>query len=89
MSEKLIDELKKIIAERLDVNIKQEEISEDAPLFEEGLGLDSIAIVEFITLIEEQFDFEFEEDELEMERFKDIRTVAGFISTKLEPADRG
>jgi len=89
MSEKVIDELKKIIAEQLDVNIKREEISEDAPLFEEGLGLDSIAIVEFITLIEEQFDFEFEEDELEMERFKDIRTVAGFISARLSPAYAG
>ena len=86
MSEKVIDQLKEIIAEQLDVNIQREEITPDAPLFEEGLGLDSIAIVEFITLIEEQFDFEFEEHELDMAAFKDIRTVANFISTKREPA---
>ncbi len=69
MAEAVIDRLKQIIANELDVNIRAEEIDSDAPLFEEGLGLDSVVIVEFITLIEERFGFRFSEDDLNMELF--------------------
>lgn len=79
MIENVIDRLKQIIAEQLDVNIKLQDIDADAPLFEGGLGLDSIAIVELITLIEERFGFQFADDELNLKPFQDLRTLAQFI----------
>lgn len=84
MLETTIDQLKHIIAEQLDVNIQLADIDADTPLFEEGLGLDSIAIMAFITLIEENFGFQFGEDELNMEPFQNLRTLGQFVSTKLE-----
>jgi acyl carrier protein len=84
MVENVITQLKFIITDQLDVNITQDEIDVDTDLFEDGLGLDSIAIVEFITLIEDDFNFEFEEDELNMEAFENLRTLAHFISERLE-----
>jgi acyl carrier protein len=84
MIEKVIEQLKHIIAEELDVNQKLEEIDADASLFEEGIGLDSVAIMEFITLIEKRFSFHFAESELNLEPFKNLRTLAQFISSKLE-----
>jgi len=78
-----IDQLKDIIAHKLDVNIKVEEIETDTPLLEEGLGLDSIAVMEFITLIEETFGFQFAEDELNLEPFQNLQTLSQFINTKI------
>ena len=85
MSETLVNRLKAIIAEELDVNLLAEEIDESASLFEDGLGLDSIAIVEFISLIEDQFGFMFSESELSPEFFSSLNVLANLISSKLVP----
>lgn len=78
----ITNELKQIIAEKLDINIKLEEVSDNAYLFEE-LGLDSIAVVELIHNIEETFGFEFGEDDLDMEYFENMQTLSQFIASKL------
>ena len=59
MADNIIAQLKNIIVEELDVNRKIEEIDEASSLFEEGLGLDSVTIMEFIALIEKKFGFQF------------------------------
>ncbi len=84
MVENVIDRLKHIIAKELDVNIGVEEIDETAPLFEGGIGLDSIAIMDFILLIEGHFGFEFAESELDIELFRTFEALANFISTKID-----
>jgi acyl carrier protein len=84
MIEPTIERLRHIIAKELDVNIRLEDIEADTPLFEDGLGLDSIAIMAFITLIEENFNFQFAEDELTMEPFQNLRTLAQFIVDRVE-----
>ena len=83
MAESVIDGLKHIIAEELDVNLDPQEIDENAPLFEEGIGLDSIAIMDFILLIEERFGFQFSDAELSPELFRNLRTLADFIATRV------
>jgi len=83
--ETTIDQLKHLIANELDVNIQLAEIGPDVPLLEDGLGLDSIAIVELITLIEEKFAVEFSEDELNMEAFANIRTLSQWIEQAKTP----
>lgn len=83
MLEQTIDRLRTIIAGQLDVNLRLEEIDPDTPLFENGLGLDSIALMEFITLIEENFTFQFAEDELGMEPFQNLRVLAQHVNQKL------
>ncbi len=50
----IIDGLKDVISRELDANIAREEISDDTPLFEEGLGLDSVMLVELISLVEKR-----------------------------------
>jgi acyl carrier protein len=77
------NQLKEIIANQLDVNIRLEEIKDDVPLFEGGLGLDSIAIMEYITLIEEKFQIEFTDDELTIEPFQNMATLAAWITNRL------
>ena len=82
----IIEELRHLIAEKLDVNLPLEDIDPDAPLLGDGLNLDSLAIVELITLSEEHFDIEFGEDDLNMEAFANLRTLAGVITARRVPA---
>ena len=84
--ENIIEELRHLIAEKLDRNITLEAIDPDAPLLGEGLNLDSLAIVELITLSEENFGIEFGEDDLTMEAFANLRTLAGVIAARRVPA---
>jgi acyl carrier protein len=78
----IIEQLKTIIADKLDANIKHEDITPDVSLLEEGLGLDSIMVVELVSSIEEHFRFQFEEDELDMRLLTNLRTLATFVASK-------
>ncbi len=83
MSEAITEQLKDIIAEQMDIHIQKADIESDMSLMEDGLGLDSVAIMEFISLVEAQFNFKFDEDELNMDGFRDLQTVTELVSTKI------
>ena len=78
----IVEQLKNIIADQLDANIKRAEITLDVSLLEDGLGLDSIMLVELISLVEENFSVQFAEDELDLNIFTNIQTLAAFVATK-------
>jgi len=82
MSASVMDKLKKIISEELDVNLKPEDIDENASLFEDGLGFDSVTIVELIALVEEYFKIQFSDDELSLEPFSSLKVLADCIAKK-------
>ena len=76
------EQLKTILADRLDANIQRAEITPDVSLLEDGLGLDSIMIVELVALVEETFGFQFGEDELDLDIFANLNTLAEFVTAK-------
>lgn len=82
MSESVVEQLKTIIAEELDVNLKPEDIDESVSLFEDGLGFDSVIIVELIALTEEKFGIQFSDDELSLESFGNLNVLADCIMKK-------
>lgn len=82
MSKGIIEQLKTIISEELDVNLKPEDIDENVSLFEEGLGFDSVIIVELIALTEEKFDIQFSDSELSLESFSNLNVLAECIVKK-------
>ena len=59
---KIEDKVKKIIAEKLDVDIS--EVVPEASLIDD-LGADSLAIVELIMTMEEEFDIEVPDEDAE------------------------
>ena len=79
--EELIEKLKEQIIEALNLeDVKQEDIDNDAPLFGEGLGLDSIDALELIVLIEKNYGIKLENPAQGREIFKSVNTMADFIS---------
>ena len=79
MIEDTIEQLRRLVAERLDINRTLADITADAPLLGGGLGLDSLAIVELISLTEECFAIEFGEDQLNMESFASLTSLAAVV----------
>jgi acyl carrier protein len=80
--ETLHDELKKLIVETLALEeVTAPEIETDAPLFVEGLGLDSIDALELAMVLEERYGVTLDDDpEKNREIFESVRSLAAFIS---------
>ena len=78
--EQLIDTLKSQIISTLNLeDMSIEDIDTDAPLFgEEGLGLDSIDILELIVLLERNYGIRLANPAEGKEVFKSIRTIAQY-----------
>ena len=83
-SEILEAELKKLIVEALVLeDIAPEEIETEAPLFVEGLGLDSIDALELAMALEERYGVKIEDDPDENRRiFASVRSLADFVSAQ-------
>ena len=78
----IVKGLKEILVDKLDVNLKMESIKTDVPLYEGGIGLDSISIVNLIGLTEERINFRFEDDEISTEIFGSLDALSSFIEKK-------
>lgn len=74
--------IKNIIASDLDVNIELEEISDDISLLESGLALDSVVIVELISLMEQRFGFHFSDEDMKPALFENLTTLSQFVAGK-------
>lgn len=76
----LVNELKTKIIEALKlVDFKPEDIDADAPLFGEGLGLDSIDALELMLLLEKNYGIKLKNPAEGKEVFKSVRTMAEYI----------
>lgn len=76
----LIEKLKAQIIEQLNLDeVKPSEIDADAPLFIEGLGLDSIDALELIVLLERNYGIKLENPNDGKEVFHSVRTMAEYI----------
>ncbi len=77
------DMVRDIILNDLDSNINASDIRDDISLYDDGLGLDSIAIINFIVLVEKKFEISFEESEISASLFSSINSVAEYLHEKL------
>ena len=81
--EELIEQLKTQIIEALSLeDITPEDIDLDAPLFVEGLGLDSIDAIELILLLERQYGIRIEDPKKRKEILTSVRTMAQLIESE-------
>jgi acyl carrier protein len=80
----VIDKLRRIVADDLDVNLTYDEVDPTVPLFEEGLALDSVVLVELISFVEKRFRIELRDDALDMETFETLETLARVIRRELQ-----
>ena len=79
--EELVLELKEAIIEALNLEeVKPEDIDNDAPLFGDGLGLDSIDALELTVLMEKRYGIKLKDPAVGREIFRSIRVMADYIA---------
>ena len=79
--EQLIQQLKKEIIEVLNLeDMKPEDIDENASLFGDGLGLDSIDALELIVLMEKNYGIKLQDPQQGKEIFKSVAVMADYIA---------
>ena len=79
----LLPEVAELIVEALNLEVAPGEIAPDAPLFGEGLGLDSIDVLEIALVISKRYGFQLRSDNEDNVRiFSSLRTLAAHIAAR-------
>jgi acyl carrier protein len=79
--EELIAQLKEQIIDALNLeDLTPADIADDAPLFGEGLGLDSIDALELIVLMERNYGIKLKEASEGKAIFQSVRVMAEYIA---------
>lgn len=82
MDNSLINQLKEQIIEALNLEeLTANDIDNEAPLFGEGLGLDSIDALELIVLLEREYGIKLTNPAEGKEIFKSVASIADYVSS--------
>ena len=73
--------VKQVIIRTLSLEVTPEEIDAEDALFGGGLGLNSMATIELIVGLEEEFDLEVPDEDLRVELFESVKTMADYVRT--------
>ncbi len=72
--------LKQQIIEALNLlDLRPQDIADDAPLFGEGLGLDSIDALELLMLLDKHYGIKIEDAKMSKTIFASVNTMADYI----------
>ena len=72
-------DLKEAIVRGLRLPIAPSDIGDDTSLFGEGLGLDSIDVLELVLELERSFGVQIRDEQTGMEVLRSVDTIAAFV----------
>ena len=79
----LVREITALVVSALNLEVKEDEIDPDAPLYGEGLGLDSIDILEVAMVVSKRYGFKLKEDDKENVRiFRSLNNLAAHVAER-------
>jgi acyl carrier protein len=71
--------VKRMIVDRLRLDVTLEQIDDEAPLFGEGLALDSVDVLELVVGVEKEFGVVIEDAEEGRKVFQSINAMVEYI----------
>jgi acyl carrier protein len=82
----LLEELRGKLVEAVGLtDVRPEDIDPDQPLVGEGLGLDSIDILELVVLLEEDYGVKVDNKELGRKVFASLRSLTDYVREHRTP----
>jgi len=81
--DRLLEEVAELVVSSLNLEVAASEIDPDAPLYKEGLGLDSIDILEVALVVSRRYGFKLREDDRDNLRiFGSLRSLASHVAER-------
>lgn len=81
--ESLMPEVAALMVEALDLEVKPDEIAPDEPLYRDGLGLDSIDLLEIALVVSKRYGFQLKSDDENNQRiFASLRALSEHIASQ-------
>jgi acyl carrier protein len=74
--------VRELLADRL--RVPASDIPSGAAPLKESLSIDSMALMQLVTGIEEEFDLELDDSEMSIEVFESVDSIVAFVTAKLE-----
>ncbi|SDA25492.1 acyl carrier protein [Nitrosospira sp. Nsp11] len=78
-----LEEVKNILSDVLSLGARKNSLKEDSSLLGSIPELDSMAVVNLITAMEEHFDITVDDDEITASTFETVGTLTRFVEQKL------
>jgi len=76
--------LKRLIVDSLNLEgLSPERIADDAPLFGQGLGLDSVDALELVVAIEKAYGISIKSHEVDKSVFASVKSLGDFVARSL------
>ncbi len=73
--------IKKMIVERLFLDVNPQQIADDAPLME-TYNIDSVALFELVVGLEDEFGVVMEDVDFQIDTFQTVNSIAHFVKQK-------
>lgn len=67
-------------------DVTAEQIEDEAPLFGEGLGLDSVDALELVVAVEKQWGIQIADDQIGRQVFASAQALTDFVNQRLAAA---
>ncbi len=81
-TQQLMPEVAALIVEALNLPVKPEDIQPDDPLYGDGLGLDSIDMLEIALVVSKRYGFQLKSDDENNQRiFASLRALSEHIAS--------
>lgn len=86
MTDTLRADIKQAIIRSLRLPLTADDIGDDIPLFGEGLGLDSIDVLELVLELERSFGVAITDEATGARVLKTVNTIAEYVEANRKPA---
>jgi acyl carrier protein len=83
VSNDVVARISTIISSKILTSVSAGDINSDTPLLLSGLTLDSVAVLELLMEIENEFSVEFKDTDLTVELFKTVGSLAEAVQEKM------
>ena len=80
----VIPRVKTTVVVALKLEIEPDQIADDEILFEAGLGVDSVAMMQLIVALENEFEVEFSDELIRIENFESVDSIVMLLTPLLE-----
>ncbi|HTC33094.1 MAG TPA: acyl carrier protein [Bryobacteraceae bacterium] len=81
-SRETVDRIRRVFIDSLHLNLREEDLHYEDKL-DESVGLDSVAVLDFVTALEKEFQITFEPEMLTIDLVRDLKELTVYVDERV------